>query len=164
MASPPSRQKEEVLGVYKWKTGVRAKVSAQVAGEVCSKLADRGRLTPHDLVDESRPEDAPLHGEFEWDDAKAAEAYRETQARYIIRSIDVVVEELDEPIRAFVPACDDESPRAYSQIEVVMKSDSGRERTLRMAYEELSRFRNKYKTMVEFAKLFEEIDRLLFVV
>ena len=152
------------MGVYKWKTGVRAKVSAQVAGEVCSRLADDGRLTPRDLVEESRPEDAPLHKEFEWDDAKAAEAYRETQASYIIRSIDVVVEELDEPVRAFVPVCEKDSPGVYSPIEVVMKSDSGRERTLRMAYEELSRFRSKYKTMVEFAKLFEEIDRLLFAV
>ena len=44
--------------------------SAQVAGEVCERLEARGRLTPSDLVDESRAEDAPLHGMFTWDDSK----------------------------------------------------------------------------------------------
>lgn len=78
---------------YSWARGSGGhKVSAQVAGEVCAGLEERNQLTPGNLVDVSRPDEAPLHGEFEWDDTVAAERYRETQARHVIRSIVVVRE------------------------------------------------------------------------
>ena len=47
-------------------------------------------ITPKNLVEANRDESAPLHNEFEWNDTKAAEKYRETQAGYIIRNICVV--------------------------------------------------------------------------
>jgi hypothetical protein len=62
--------------VYKWKDAARLKTDAQTAGEICEKLEKNGGLTAKRLADESRPEDAPLHKEFEWNDATAAEAYR----------------------------------------------------------------------------------------
>ena len=54
--------------VYKWKDAARIKSDAQTAGEICEKLEKNGGLTAKRLVDESRPEDAPLHKEFEWND------------------------------------------------------------------------------------------------
>lgn len=77
--------------VYKWKTGSVIKADAQVAGEVCEGLKNTVGLTKKNLVDASRAEDAPLHNSFEWDDAVAAESYREEQAGYIIRSLTVSV-------------------------------------------------------------------------
>ena len=49
-----------------------------------------GQLTPQIVVDEARPETAPLHDRFEWDDATAGEAYRRTQAADLIRSVRIV--------------------------------------------------------------------------
>ena len=50
--------------VYKKKDGARLKTDAQTVGEICEKLERNGGLTAKRLVDESRPEDAPLHKEF----------------------------------------------------------------------------------------------------
>jgi len=47
------------------------------------------RITPQIVVDESRPEDAPLHSRFEWDDEVAGEAFRRQQAAQMIRSVEV---------------------------------------------------------------------------
>ena len=48
-----------------------------------------GVLTPEAVVDDARPDDAPLHSHFEWDDALAGEQYRLVQARHLIRAVTV---------------------------------------------------------------------------
>lgn len=48
-------------------------------------------LTPQLVVDYARPVDSPLHDRFEWDDAKAGEAYRKQQARTLIKSVTIKV-------------------------------------------------------------------------
>jgi hypothetical protein len=52
--------------------------------------ANGGRLTPSAVVDDAQDEGSPLHDHFEWDDDKAAHAYRLSQARELITSIKVV--------------------------------------------------------------------------
>ena len=87
--------------IYKWKT-YNYKTSAEVAGSVCEELDRTVGLTPENLVDASRPEDAPLHQEFEWNDELAAEEYRKTQARLLISNLSIVIEEQkQESVRAF---------------------------------------------------------------
>ena len=57
---------------YSWRAG--KSVSAQVAGEVMEMIEKRdGELTKEAFLEESRPEDSPTHGLFEWDDAVASE-------------------------------------------------------------------------------------------
>lgn len=146
--------------LYKWKNGSRLKASAQDAGEVCAALEAKGNLTPQALVDASRPEDAPLHGEFEWDDAKAAERYRETQASYIIRSVEVVVEGTDKPTRAFVSLTVAENEREYREINKVLSIHSERELLLNEAKRELEAFKRKYSVLEELADVFAAIDRV----
>lgn len=145
--------------LYQYKFGARCPVPAQVAGEECARLEAQGRLTPHDLVEESRPEDAPLHKAFEWNDAIAAERYRETQAGYIIRSVEVVMEEASEPVRAFVSVVE-ESQRSYQSIEVVMRDANSREALLESARRELAAFQRKYESLTELADVFEAIKEL----
>jgi hypothetical protein len=43
------------------------------------------------VLADARDPESPLHDCFEWDDAKAAAAYRIDQARVLIRSIEIVV-------------------------------------------------------------------------
>lgn len=68
--------------VYEWKEAAQIKADAQKAGEMLENLEKTVGLTPKNLVEASRDESAPLHNEFEWNDTKAAEKYRETQAGY----------------------------------------------------------------------------------
>ena len=148
------------MAVYRWKTGARASVSAQVAGEVCAELESRGNLTPSALVDASRPEDAPLHGAFEWDDVIAAKRYRETQASYIIRSVEVVMQDGGGPVRAFVSLSTDSKHREYSSIDVVLSNADKRKAMLEQALADLDAFKRKYEQLTELAGVFAELEKI----
>ena len=147
--------------IYKWKSGARAPVPAQVAGEVCEQMSANGELTPRALVDASRPEDAPLHAAFEWDDEKAAEAYREGQAAYIIRSIEGEHEGMEEPVRAFftVPTMGGEAYQ-YHSVEAVLKDANSREALLARAKRELEAFVRKYGQLEELAEIIASVEKL----
>ena len=144
--------------VYKWKDAARLKTDAQTAGEICEKLEKSGGLTAKRLVDESRPEDAPLHKEFEWNDATAAEAYREEQARYIIRSLIVQPETTkNEVVRAFFPMAEH---KVFESLPVIMSDAKKTNTLLDMAMRELKAFELKYSTLSQLAPVFEAIKAI----
>ena len=144
--------------VYKWKDAARIKSDAQTAGEICEKLEKNGGLTAKRLVDESRPEDAPLHKEFEWDDATAAEAYREEQARYIIRSLIVQPEESKrEVVRAFFPMAEQ---KVFESLPVILSDAKKTSALLDMALRELKAFELKYSTLSQLAPVFGAIKEV----
>ena len=113
------------------RTELELGVDAQTAGEELDRIRkEHGTLEPGTVVDESRPEEAPLHPAFEWHDPKAAELYREHQATHLIKQVRVVVEprprqelveryELaqEDPVEA--PAIDEYDPLAYELSESV---------------------------------------------
>lgn len=74
--------------VYQWAKGSRLKANAQEVGEELEAI--QGSLTPERIVDEARDESLELHKCFEWNDEEAAEKYRITQARDVLRFISVV--------------------------------------------------------------------------
>lgn len=149
------------MAVYKWKDGTRMAVSAQDAGEVCSQLESEGRLTRANLVEVSRPEDAPLHKAFEWNDTVAAQRYREEQAGRIIRFVEVTTDRIEEPTRAFVSLAVATQAREYHSIEAVLETADGRRQLLAEAKSELEAFRRKYKGLQELARVFAEIERVV---
>ena len=148
------------MTVYKWRSGARMCVSAQVAGEECKRLESEGNLTPKALVDASRPEDAPLHPAFEWDNDVAAERWREEQARHIVRMLEVKVEQVEQPVRAFVSVDVGEEKRSYKDVMIVMRDKSTAAAVLLDAKRELAAFKRKYEGLKELAQVFEAIDRL----
>ena len=147
--------------IYKWKTGYYSKIPAAVAGEVMNQLSSENRLTARDLVDVSRPEDAPLHGAFEWDDTEAAERWREQQGRVLIGSIVIQVEDKkdSEPVRAFFAI--EQKSSNYQPVATIMRNEDMRQKLYETAKRELASFRTKYRALQEFEKLFSEIDRIL---
>ena len=54
-------------------------------------LASKGPLTPQAVVKDAQKDTSPLHGEFEWDDAKAGYRWRIRQARRLIASVRLTV-------------------------------------------------------------------------
>ncbi|MEY8313484.1 hypothetical protein AALA61_16315 [Oscillospiraceae bacterium 42-9] len=90
--------------VYDWKRNMP--IRAQAAGEYLETLEQaHGEITPKIVLDSARLESSLLHPCFEWNDGVAAEKYRETQARFLIRNLVVKVEQADSPpqaVRAYV--------------------------------------------------------------
>lgn len=74
---------------------------------------EHGKLTPALIVDEARLESSPLHDWFEWDDDAAAEAFREAQARRLVRF--VYVRDVDDGTRtpAFYHVTTEEAEACY---------------------------------------------------
>lgn len=150
--------------IYQWKLSPsQFPVSAQVAGECLEALRVRsnGHLTPRAVVDEARPEDSPLHPGFEWNDAAAAEAYRETQAKDMLRSIVVQLPQRPDdarPTRAFVSVEVERSP-VYTSIDAALSDDSLRAQVIARAWSELRAWRERHKELEDLADLFAEIDR-----
>lgn len=145
--------------VYQFKIPGIFPVSAQTAGEELHRIYEsKGCLDPKDVVDESRPEEAPLHSCFEWDDETSAEKYREVQAGQIIRSVVVVQEEKQRPqveVRAFVSV-----QKTYRPIEVVVNSEEQMLELFNSALSELKAFERKYANLKQFSALFDEIHKL----
>ena len=144
--------------VYQWKTGSRHKVSAAVAAEVMDRLAEEDRLNAQELVEESRPEDAPLHSEFEWDDSIAAEKYREEQAGALIRHLVVRIEANDQeyPTRQYFMI--QPEAKIYEPIQVILKDEDKTDLLLGQAKRALRAFKAKYACLKELAEVIKAID------
>ena len=98
-------------------------ITAQDAGDELARIhAECDRLTPQVVVDESRPEDAPLHPAFEWDDSLAGERYRHIQAKDLIKTVEVIqpTNAVPEPEPAYVNV--NKSARRYEPLTEVVKS------------------------------------------
>lgn len=145
--------------IYAWKSGSRQKVSADIAGAVCHELEKEGRLDAQTLVDVSRAEDAPLHKEFEWDDAIAAEEFRKKQARDIISHLIVVAEDsAAQPVRAFFNVSED-TP-TYDSFETVIKSETKYEQLKARAIKELIAIQKRYAMINGMGELSAVIEHL----
>lgn len=148
--------------VYDYKKKGVYSVPAQQAGEELQRIyTERGRMEASDIVDESRPESAVLHPVFEWDDPKAAELYRQEQARGLCRCL-IVVSETEEPevqqieIRAFQHVSE-----SYRPIHVIINDDDMYEELVETALKEFQSCAKKHAILSkrpELQGIFEAID------
>lgn len=149
--------------VYAFKPGFFKAVPAQVAGEEIERIRrDRGDFfQPDDLVEEGRPDDAPLHPAFEWDDAKAAEEHRKQQARQLVAHITVVDENKppDQQMRAYVSVPTSVGPR-YTTVEHAFAVPELRACVLSQALADLETFRRRYETFVELAESLAAVEKV----
>lgn len=84
-----------------------------------------GMLMVDDVLDAARNPTCVLHKHFQWDDNKAAEAYRKMQARQLIQKCTVTIEKApDVQIRAFVSLSSDQySGGGYRMTADVLSDD-----------------------------------------
>lgn len=143
--------------MYRWKPGARCKADVNVVGEILETMAAEDRLTAANLVEDSRPEEAPLHNEFTWDDTKAAESWRRQEAMMIINSVEIRIEN-HEPVQAFVKISSAE--RNYLQTSVLIRAKETRDILLENALRELQGIQRKYAAIAELADVFREIEKL----
>ena len=151
------------MAAYEWKIAGLYKTSADTAGMVCEELANSEvGLTPASLVDASRPETAPLHGEFEWDDSIAAENYRKNQASGIIRNIVIkVVKGTGEVVqdRKFVSAPGGEN--RYVTLDYGLSRDDFNKYLLKQAHNDMLAFVSKYRRLSELSQVIGAMNLML---
>jgi len=152
-----------------WRKGARfTKIDPDLAhAEMESIRIEKGQLTADLLLEKARDGSNVLHSAFEWRDGIAAEQYRLGQARQMIKSIEIVYEDVpveettvkywhivkdeeeEEPIKSYVP-----KDQALADPEMRAKMVLG-------AYKELRNFRKKYKELDELAQFHDLIDSLV---
>ncbi len=150
--------------IYKAKPGSHINDNdAKVCGVRLTAIEKKyGQITPEIVVQDAKPINSPLHKYFEWDNFKAAEAYRIEQAGYIIRSIEVITGDGDSiQVRAFHSiriADEGEVGSEYHSLPVVMQNEKYRVEVVAQAKRELEAWRKKYKDLTELSKYFEALD------
>lgn len=145
-----------------WKPGTRFSVTADIAYQEIERIAETyGALKPEYVVEESKPEDAPLHDEFEWNDVRAAELYRIEQARHIIRSLVVVHDENKEPVRAYVLVTPKDNDTTYMRVDAALSDTEYREQVLERAQKELESWRKRYEALLDYATLLSISQKVL---
>lgn len=157
------RKDDEKMIVYEYKIGSLYPVSAQVAGEELDRIyKETGQIEPKEVVDRSRDEAAPLHPIFEWNDATAAEKYRENQAAGLIRNV-VIVEQPEEPqkpespqiVRAFGHV-----EKTYQPMRVIMQDPAKMDALLSSAMRELRSFQMKYRSLEALKPVLKAIEQV----
>lgn len=120
----------------------------QRIGEALAKVTDanKGRLTPSAIVEAAKDRRSALHKHFLWDDAKAAQAYREDQARELVRCIRIEGVDSDEPIRAFL-SVKDAKGTSYRTAAEVAGSVELQLAVLKQAEKDLDAFTKRYKDL-----------------
>jgi hypothetical protein len=132
---------------------------AVALGETLDALKkSKGKFAARDVVNAARPTASPIHDLFEWNDAQAADKFREEQARGYIRSLVIVVEgrkgEVTMPVAVSFGSGD-----GYTSTEVVMSSAQLRARLIQQALDEAEAWRDRYRHLRELGSVFASIER-----
>lgn len=126
-----------------------------------------GALTPKVIVEESRVPNAVLHHHFIWDDTRAAQSYREWQARQVIAVVTFQHPQMDTPVRTFQnvilerPGEDGipESYHVYLRVKDILKNPATRSQLLERAHREASEWALRYKSLIELAEIISVIEK-----
>jgi hypothetical protein len=123
------------------------KADAQLLGQAFEALKATGPLTAERVLNEAMNTKSPLHKYFTWDDQKAAHQYRLEEARRLIRSIEVVLEDAkgkQVPMRAYYSVRDAEGQRGYEPMEFVFATPDLADQVISEAVLQLEAWKEKY--------------------
>jgi hypothetical protein len=154
----------------RFKQGAQIKTKPTVVYRELERIRKEndGVLSMAEIVRQSRPKGAPLHNEFEWNNSKAAEKYRQEQARYISRSIEIVRPETPTvQTRVYestvIPGASEEDPpkRVFKRVEDILADPVARDDLLKGAIRDAISFRRRYHALQELSKVSRAIDEFL---
>lgn len=152
---------------HEWGPGHSFRAKPEAAAAVFDEIRERdGVLTPAGVVDASRDPDAPLHGDFTWDDERAAELHRQSEARSLIRSLVVVYKHPETgreiPTRREVSLArltgDMANARRYVPVHAVLDDPAQRQALVEQARRELAGWANRFRELQELAGVVAAID------
>jgi hypothetical protein len=118
-------------------------------------------LVARDVVEHARADSSPLHKYFEWDDDRAAELWRERQARELISSFTITVENYETPVQAFVSLDSDRyNHTGYRWTVDVMAEPTLRDSYLRTALHELQSIEARYAHVTQLSTVFRAVHKV----
>lgn len=128
------------------------------AEKVYSDIEKIAEKTPQNLVDyaQAHPK-SELHKCFTWDDAKAANEYRKTEARQVLRLLVFVDEKEEEPTKIRVLQ---KTSETYEPVKKILRDEDEYKALLARAKAELKSFRERYKQIAELEEILALIDEL----
>lgn len=136
---------------YVWDESHRSKLDANVVGGAISDLGKRlGKpfegVSPADVVTEASNKKSPLHSLFTWDDTEAAAKWRNHEARNVLNSIRVVIEETPRPktIVGRVSVSVGEGERLYIPTSLAAHNEYTREQMIADALTGLKGWSRRY--------------------
>lgn len=131
--------------------GLRERVADELAA-----IGRRGKLDPKRVVEWAREHpESTLHGQFQWDDSKAAEEFRIWQARKLIVSVEVEYHD-GEKRQVWVSPLPARG-KGYRQLVDVLSEEESRAQFLAQALDELTRLYAKYADLHELAGVWAEV-------
>lgn len=127
--------------------------------EIKSLQRDNARLTPVQLIEQSRSANSALHRYFTWDDTEAAHAFRVIQARQVLRVvIRLQPKPAPQPLKVIASS---PSRVAPTQAVIVQKPLAGFEEDIRRLLVAIEVQRTSYVSGPEMDAVFAEIYALL---
>lgn len=118
------------------------------------EINNETELTAERLVKEAKSPKSIFHDLFEWNDSKAGHLYRLVQARNIINSINIIVE--NKETRAFENIGID-GKNSYKPIYEVLDNQEFREQVIKKALNEINYWKTKYENYSEFKPIVKGI-------
>lgn len=122
--------------------------------------ANYGGLTPENILDASKPEDALFHSLFTWDNNQAAHKYRLQEARIILNNIEIKVvsngSEKRIPVFEVIKNADG---RAYKHVESFTKEDIIQVKT--ESVKAFNYWKNKLSIYKDFDQVIQKIDEVI---
>ena len=131
------------------------------AEKVYSDINQIEEKTPQNLVDyaEEHP-DCELYKCFTWDDRKAANEYRKTEARQVLRLL-VYKEDTEEDEAPTMIRVLQNVEQEYKPVKLIVKNNDEYQTLLKRAKAELAAFRLRYKQIAELETVLDAIDEIL---
>lgn len=153
-------KENKLATTYRWKSGSYISANAQAVGDELQRLQqdNGGRLTPRVVVEAARPADSPLHPCIEWDDVRAAELYREDQARHVVRSVRIVTgtgadAKLQRAFVNVIEIIDEEEQHGYVPMARVLSDADLYRQVVEQAAKDLHSWEDRYAQFTELASI-----------
>jgi len=155
-----------------YKPGTRIKCPVELADNFFQRMKDpdTGNIDFDKAVYASRPKQAPLHNDLEWDNKTAGHLWRRDQVRYIVRNIQEIRPEVDIPVKKYetvpvtsLPAEDQKSISgkfAVKSLDEILADPVTRDVMLHKAITDVLAFKRKYAMLSELAVIFAAIDKV----
>ena len=154
--------------IVRLKRGARVKTDAETIFSAVEASKADGNISLERLVEQAKPKDAPLHKEFTWNNSEAASKWRLQEARYLVRSIEIVHEN-SPPTRAWeaVTITIDQDPgveappqvqRVFRSVGEILSDPVQRDELLVQALRDAAAWRKRYAGLQELAQVHQAID------
>lgn len=132
-----------------------------VIGTEISRLTDiYESVSKEELVDFARDSDSPLHSFFDWNNRSAAEKYRQSQAGYMFRMIQIEVrvsKAIVVPMNIVSSIKDEVGNRRYIPTQLAVADTTNREFIVKEAWRGLLGWVTRYEAFMESEPVFRNV-------